>query len=72
VWSPETGLIDLFNGIEDIGKGLIRSIKGENLINDPARIVRAYRLLGELSFEIEESTRRMLKEIAHKIKGSKN
>jgi tRNA nucleotidyltransferase/poly(A) polymerase len=67
-WSPETGLIDLFNGIEDIEKGLIRSIKRENLINDPARIVRAYRLLGELSFEIEESTRRMLKEIALKIR----
>jgi len=71
-WSPDTGLIDLFNGIEDIEKGLIRSIKRENLINDPVRIVRAYRLLGELSFEIEESTRRMLKDIACKIKEVKS
>jgi tRNA nucleotidyltransferase/poly(A) polymerase len=56
-WSPETGLIDLFNGIEDIRKGLIRGINKENLVNDPARIIRAYRLLGATSFKIEEATR---------------
>jgi len=66
-WSPETGLIDLFNGIDDIAKGLIRIVKKENLDNDPARILRAYRLSGETSFKIEETTRVILKKMAHKI-----
>lgn len=61
-WSPETGLIDIYNGVRDISDGIIRMISRNNIIKDPIRILRAYRLAGEMSFEIEENTRKCLKE----------
>lgn len=66
-WSPATGLIDVFNGIKDIEKGLIRVVRKDNLRSDPVRLIRAYRLSGETSFGIDEDTRLMLREMAHKI-----
>ncbi len=50
-WSPERGIIDLHNGIDDLVKKTIRMVKIENLQNDPVRIVRAYRFADELSFK---------------------
>ena len=70
-WSPRTGLIDLHGGVEDIKKGLITAIKKENLINDPVRIIRAYRISGETSLVLNENTQKILKHIGHKIKQAK-
>ena len=66
-WSPATGLIDLFSGMKDIEKGFVRVVRKENLSSDPVRLIRAYRLSGETSFEIDEDSRLMLREMAHKI-----
>lgn len=70
-WSPKTGLIDLYGGVDDIKKGVIKAIKEENLINDPVRIIRAYRISGETSLAISENTQRILKKIGDKIRQAK-
>jgi tRNA nucleotidyltransferase/poly(A) polymerase len=66
-WSPATGLIDLFKGIKDIKKGLIRVVRKENLSIDAVRLIRAYRLSGETLFDIDRDTRLMIREMVHKI-----
>src|SRR4030067_3654356 len=71
-WSPRTGLIDLHGGVEDIKKGMITAIKKENLINDPVRIIRAYRISGETSLVLNETQQQILKHIGHKIKQATN
>lgn len=67
-WSPERGIIDLYNGVEDIKKKKIRSISKENLISDPLRMLRAYRFAAELNGSIEKSTRKLIKMLNKYIK----
>ncbi|MFZ2196378.1 MAG: hypothetical protein WAV13_01505 [Thermodesulfovibrionales bacterium] len=43
----------------------------ENLISDPVRIIRAYRISGETSLAINENIQRILKDIGYKIKQAK-
>lgn len=57
-WHPETGLIDLFGGREDLEKGIIRAV-GEpqkRFSEDALRILRAFRFAAQLDFEIEPRT----------------
>lgn len=70
-WSPERGIIDLHDGINDLSDRIIRMIKIENLKDDPVRIIRAYRFADELSFEIETETREALKILSGLIKEAK-
>ncbi len=51
-----SGLIDLFQGREDVQNKLIRITKPEVLIEDPLRLLRAVRFVATLGFTIEEST----------------
>jgi hypothetical protein len=60
-WSPRTGLIDSYGGIRDMSNKRIKMLKASNLQEDPVRVVRAYRLAGELLFTIETETRRVLR-----------
>lgn len=60
-WSPETGVIDPFEGKEDIKKHIIKAVRIKNLIDDPLRILRAYRIASELGFRIEKHTRGYLR-----------
>jgi tRNA nucleotidyltransferase/poly(A) polymerase len=69
-WSPESGLIDPFEGIKDIEKKIIRSINKNNLFDDPLRMLRAYRLASELNGKIEKKTRKLIKTFYYKIKNS--
>lgn len=59
-WSPQRGIIDPFNGIKDIRNHYIRAVKMENLLQDPLRIIRAYRFAAELGFRIDNNTRKAL------------
>lgn len=59
-WSPETGIIDPSGGKADLKRRIIKVVRIRNLLDDPLRIIRAYRLAGELGFKIEQSTRRNL------------
>lgn len=49
-------LIDPFNGIEDINKGIIRSVEPPKIVfeNDPARIIRAIRFKCQFKFKYSE------------------
>ncbi len=66
-WAPETGLLDHTGGIQDLHKGLIRAISSRNILEDPLRIVRAYRMAAQLEFDIDETTRTYLRNYSSQI-----
>lgn len=56
-WNPKKGLLDRTSGIKDLKAGIIRANGEANLIDDPLRILRAYRFMSELGFAIHRTTR---------------
>ena len=67
-WSPSSGIIDPYHGIEDIQKRRIHSLSKENLIADPLRMLRAYRFAAEIDGFIEKGSRKSIKTLHKKIK----
>ncbi|MBM4135266.1 MAG: CCA tRNA nucleotidyltransferase [Nitrospira sp.] len=67
-WSPEKGIIDIYHGIKDIHEKRIRSLSEKNLIDDPLRMLRAYRFAAELKGFIEVTTRTTIKKNHKNIK----
>lgn len=65
-YSHETGLVDVFGGLEDLKNGTIRCVGNamERFTEDALRIMRAVRFAAQLNFSIEEETYRALGEIA--------
>ncbi len=62
-------LIDPFNGLEDLEKGIIRT-PSEPVItysDDPLRMLRAIRFANQLNFKIENQSLRAIQENAHRI-----
>ncbi len=59
-YNPSEGIVDPLKGLDDLEYGLIRTVREENLINDPLRMLRAYRFLAELNGDIEERTRQWI------------
>lgn len=58
-YDPRSGMLhDPFGGLRDLCRGVIRGVgKPERrFIEDPLRMIRAIRLVAELSFKIEEET----------------
>jgi len=47
-------LFDPLNGIDDINKSLLKTYQAKNLIEDPLRILRCFRFVSELNFDIDE------------------
>ncbi len=69
-WSPsKEELIDLFEGQEDLRKGLIRAVGNpeERFKEDALRIVRAVRLSAELDFSIEGETRGAMQQVRERL-----
>lgn len=64
-WSPEGGIFDPLNGIDDIKRRVIRAIKKENMQEDPLRLLRAYRIGAELKMDIEPETEKIITESSH-------
>lgn len=58
-WDPKNPekLIDKVDAVKDIKDGRIRALAENNLIDDPLRILRAYRFSATFSFSIDETTR---------------
>ena len=54
-------LIDIYNGLEDLEKGLIRVLHPVSFQDDPTRILRAIRFEQRFSFEIEPGTFKLMK-----------
>ena len=62
-------LIDPFGGSEDLMKGLVRIVSGENLVQDPLRILRCYRFAATHGFRIEKGSAAVLEKLAPLLKG---
>lgn len=56
LFDKKTELIDKNNAIDDLNNKIIRTVKENNLIDDPLRTLRAFRFLAQFDFEIEENT----------------
>ena len=59
-YNPSDGIVDPQKGLDDLEYGLIRTVREDNLIDDPLRMLRAYRFLSELNGDIEERTRQWI------------
>lgn len=58
-YNEEEGIIDIFGGLEDLKKGIIRCVGNakERFGEDALRILRAVRFSAQLGFSIEEETK---------------
>ena len=65
-YHPRTGVVDLFQGQEDLRAGRIRCVGDarERFEEDALRMLRAYRFAARFGFEIEENTERAIREKA--------
>ena len=57
--------IDPYNGKDDIEKNILRHIKETNFVDDPLRIMRAFRFLSTTGFEPSEDLKIVLKKYIH-------
>lgn len=65
-YSHETGVVDVFGGMEDLERKVIRCVGNatERFTEDALRILRAIRFSAQLGFSIEEQTYAALSDIA--------
>lgn len=65
----EGEMVDLFGGLDDLEKRLIRSVgcPAERFSEDALRIFRALRFSSVLDFRIEEKTLEAMKKLAHEL-----
>ena len=61
-YAPETGLVDLFGGVEDLQRGVIRCVGDpeKRFTEDALRILRALRFASALDFSIADATEEAL------------
>jgi len=61
-YSPDKGLMDFFNGIEDLKGGIIKCVGDPDMRfrEDALRLLRALRFASVLGFSIEENTERAI------------
>lgn len=57
-------LIDPLDGEKDILNGVIRMVSPQNLLDDPLRLLRAYRQASQLNFTIDSDTRKTIQKLA--------
>ncbi|MCR5254743.1 MAG: CCA tRNA nucleotidyltransferase [Acetatifactor sp.] len=57
-YNPDAGLVDLFGGMDDIDRGVIRCVgkATERFNEDALRIMRAVRFAAQLGYDIDEET----------------
>lgn len=68
-YNPKTGLVDVFQGLKDLEKKVIRCVgKAEDRFDEDAlRILRAVRFAAQLGFTIEEETTRAIEKKAEHL-----
>ncbi|MCR5744168.1 MAG: HDIG domain-containing protein, partial [Lachnospiraceae bacterium] len=68
-YSDETGLVDMFDGREDLKRGIIRCVgqAHERFTEDALRMMRAVRFSAQLGFSLEENTAQAIKELSETI-----
>jgi len=55
------GLLDPFDGCEDLSRGVVRVLHERSFQDDPTRVLRALRYAGRLGFRLERQTAALLK-----------
>jgi len=65
-YNDRTGLVDVFEGIRDIERKMIRCVgcPAERFTEDALRMMRAVRFSAQLGYEIEENTAEAIKKLA--------
>ncbi len=66
-WSPEKGIIDPFGGKKTLKSNTIKAVRSKNFLNDPLRIIRAYRFAAEIGCKIEKNTKKYLKKYSAEL-----
>ena len=68
-YNEQDGLVDLFHGMEDLKKGVIRCVGNAEarFSEDALRILRAIRFSAQLGFEIEEWTMKAIRKLANTL-----
>ncbi|MFH0948116.1 MAG: HD domain-containing protein [Elusimicrobiota bacterium] len=69
---PLTTIIDLFGGLGDIKNKIVRCVSEKNLVDDPLRLLRAYRFAGQLNFKMEQKTKGFIKKYSRYLKNISN
>lgn len=69
-YNDEEGLVDVFGGIEDLKRGIIRCVGDgeERFREDALRMMRAVRFAAQLGFQIDDSTRAAILALAPTLK----
>ena len=69
-YNDEVGLVDIFEGISDIEKKVIRCVGDakERFTEDALRMMRAVRFSAQLGYAIDEGTKAAIKELAPTLK----
>lgn len=65
--TPEGQVLDPLGGRRDLGGGCVRAVSEMTFVQDPARLLRAVRVAGELAFDIAPATEADLRQHASKI-----
>lgn len=65
-YNEETGLVDIFGGMQDIEQGVIRCVGDaeERFTEDALRMLRAVRFSAQLGYRIEEATKSAIRKLA--------
>ena len=68
-YNDEAGLVDIFDGMKDIERKLIRCVgdPAERFTEDALRMMRAVRFSAQLGYEIEEQTCKAIRQLAHNL-----
>ncbi|NCJ07190.1 CCA tRNA nucleotidyltransferase [Synechococcales cyanobacterium C] len=69
-YNPHTQkIIDPLQGQQDLQQNLIRMVHPHNLLEDPLRLLRAYRQAAQLTFTIEPQTEAIIHQLAPHLQG---
>lgn len=65
-YNDRSGIVDAFDGISDLEKGIIRAVGNprERFDEDALRMMRAVRFSAQLGYSIEEDTKRAIQELS--------
>ncbi len=68
--TPTPEFIDLFNGVEDLAKRILRAPGDPDVLfgDDPLRMMRAARFASQLEFEVDSTVVESIKRMAERIK----
>ena len=69
-YNEQAGLIDIFGGMQDIARGMIRCVGNaeERFTEDALRMLRAVRFSAQLGYQIEENTKAAIRRLSPNLK----